>query len=58
MAPKISLLPPPLTLYYSGPWNDICSFLGYTAEQGQNMGQFSQSLLSNMPRNIISKRKE
>ena len=40
---------------YSGPRNDVCSFLDYTAKQWQILGQFSQSSLLNMPRNIILK---
>ena len=38
---------------YSGPRNDVCSFLDYTAKQGQVLGQFPQLSLLNMSRNII-----
>ena len=39
----------------SGLRNDVCSFFGYTVKQDQILGQFSQSSLLNMPRNIILK---
>ena len=43
-------LPPkevgPTSMCYSGTQNDVCSFLGYMAKQGQILGQFFQSSLN------------